>query len=66
MSRRIEPTCNHFCNTVACPTCVRRFYEWAQSWTHGNPEREGPHFYEAAARNNPHNPANKGDKSCST
>ncbi len=50
MSRRrvqAQATCHHFCNNpMACPECVRRFYQWAQSHTHGPKDKTGPHFYE--------------------
>ena len=51
-ARKAHP---HFCNYLACPVCVRRFWQWAESHTNGNPRsRRGPKtalsFYEAATR----------------
>lgn len=40
--QRQRPTCHHYCNSIACPECVRRFYQWAQSHTHGRNGATGP------------------------
>lgn len=42
----------HFCNTLACPVCVRAFWKWAENHTRGRTPRQagGPSFYEAAAK----------------
>jgi len=38
--------CHHYCNEpLRCPECIRRFYTWAQSHTHGRKGAKGPHFY---------------------
>ena len=41
---------HHYCNTIACPECVKRFYKWAENHTRGKPKGSGPAFYEAAAK----------------
>jgi len=33
------PTCHHYCNTLNCWTCIRRFWKWAENHTQG---REHP------------------------
>jgi hypothetical protein len=41
--------CDHYCNNpIACPTCTRRFWKWAENHTRGR--GEGPSFYDCAAR----------------
>lgn len=58
--------CDHFCNTLNCATCIRRFWKWAENHTRGMGPRarrgasEGaagmPYamsFYEAAATSSP-------------
>lgn len=46
--------CDHYCNApLRCPTCIRRFWQWAQSHTRGRAPRSDarvPPFYEAAAK----------------
>lgn len=49
--------CHHFCNEpLRCPTCVRRFWKWAEARTNSQPGRRvrngvrtrpegGPNFY---------------------
>ena len=42
-------TCNHYCNTIHCATCIRAFWAWAERWTRGRPPKSGdaPSFYVA-------------------
>lgn len=54
MSQRpAQPTCHHYCNTMNCPECMRRFWQWAQTHTmgRGRRTRQQPSFYEAAVTN---------------
>lgn len=32
--------CDHYCNTIHCWTCIRRFYQWAQQHTRGKAKRK--------------------------
>jgi hypothetical protein len=46
-------TCDHYCNeSLRCPSCIRRFWVWAQNHTRGRVPKGKPtasSFYEAAA-----------------
>jgi hypothetical protein len=35
--------CHHYCNTLYCPHCIRRFWKWAEN--HTRFQRAGPSFY---------------------
>jgi len=41
--------CHHYCNEpLRCPSCNKRFWQWAQQHTHGG--KHDSSFYLAAAK----------------
>jgi hypothetical protein len=38
--------CHHYCNTLYCPECIRRFWKWAENHTRSKGKRKGPNFYD--------------------
>ncbi len=45
--------CHHYCNCeLSCPHCIRRFWQWAEMHTRGQPPKSKGEvsFYEAATK----------------